>query len=1085
MKIPPLVSQILLVGGLALAGSPRLQAQSVPPASPTEPEAATSPAAPARDQLNASKDTSATVKLNPFEVQAEKDSGYYAANTLSGTRINSKVEDLGASITVVTKQQLNDTAALDINDIFKYEAGTEGIYNYTAQNSSAATNDAIQSSPQTATRIRGIGAPNMAMNNFVMTSKIPTDTYDLESVEISRGPNSTLFGLGNPSGTVNLNTLRASFARNVDTLSLRADSFGGWRTNLDAGRVLWKDKVALRIAAVDQEGKYERTPSYDDVKRIYGTLTLAPFRTTAIHLIAEHYKENRQTPNYLTPRDGVSEWIADGRPTWNPLTYTAMVNGTSVQVPVTNENGLPGTAGALPAGLFSNTTNYTRPSMYIDGGQVQLWETSRFASTANPNGSTTSNVRLLSGSGSAYLRSNVNGGVLYQIPGINNKALYDWTKYNAVTPNWNYDNAALYTADIEQQIIPDMYFRAAWHLEDQSTFNRNIVNPPILQVDVNQYLLDGRPNPFFLRPFYQSSEPTTFRSPEYNDNQQLQLTYDLNFEKLTGRHWTRWLGEHRMLGYYENRHITDGTFRYRDAVTDTNLFWEQPPYTAVGALNLSNGIALNRATYRYYVGPPNALGFTPHFTPPKTGVQGKFNFMYNNPDGSWVTQPENFGLLSYTSSQTRQEIVSHGAVTQSSFWDDRIVFTGGLRKDFNRVRNSNASIVNPATGLYDNGLVSTYLPWTEARGTTRTLNLVVKPFPWLGFFAEKSTSFLPQPPAMDLNGNSLPNTYAHGQDVGGYLNFFNNKLVFRISFYKNSIINDRNSDSTIGGRIISLEKSFNTWALDAAAAKLGVVTTDPAAIALAGTWLQYPPTLARTLALYDAGAAVRGVNNTEGMGGELSLDYNPSYNLNFKLVGSQTKAVPTSLENNLTDFIAVRMPVWLSATDGLGDAFWTSTKYYSQSQQNFYTTSISVPIEISQALLGKSNPQVKEYSFRALGSYRFTQGWGKGFSVGGDLRWDDKSSIGYLAGAPDADGIVRHLDVNKSIYDPARYAGDMFAAYNTTVDQGRVGLRVQLNWNQAFVTGGLRATAVNPDGQPYNYRIIDPQQVILTTTFSY
>src|SRR6187549_1335100 len=61
------------------------------------------------------------VKLSPFEVVSDNN-GYYASNTMSGTRLNSKIEDLGASITVVTKQQMQDFALLDINDIFNYEA---------------------------------------------------------------------------------------------------------------------------------------------------------------------------------------------------------------------------------------------------------------------------------------------------------------------------------------------------------------------------------------------------------------------------------------------------------------------------------------------------------------------------------------------------------------------------------------------------------------------------------------------------------------------------------------------------------------------------------------------------------------------------------------------------------------------------------------------------------------------------------------------------------------------------------------------------------------------------------------------------
>jgi hypothetical protein len=45
---------------------------------------------------------------------------------MSGTRLNTKVEDLASSLTVITKEQMSDFALLDLNDIFLYEAGHRG-----------------------------------------------------------------------------------------------------------------------------------------------------------------------------------------------------------------------------------------------------------------------------------------------------------------------------------------------------------------------------------------------------------------------------------------------------------------------------------------------------------------------------------------------------------------------------------------------------------------------------------------------------------------------------------------------------------------------------------------------------------------------------------------------------------------------------------------------------------------------------------------------------------------------------------------------------------------------------------------------
>lgn len=58
-------------------------------------------------------------ELSPFAVvTSDSDIGYHAENTLAGSRLNTNVSDLASSITIVTRQQMEDTGSLDINDIF-------------------------------------------------------------------------------------------------------------------------------------------------------------------------------------------------------------------------------------------------------------------------------------------------------------------------------------------------------------------------------------------------------------------------------------------------------------------------------------------------------------------------------------------------------------------------------------------------------------------------------------------------------------------------------------------------------------------------------------------------------------------------------------------------------------------------------------------------------------------------------------------------------------------------------------------------------------------------------------------------------
>jgi outer membrane receptor protein involved in Fe transport len=214
------------------------------------------------------------VVISPFKVVSD-DRGYQATNTMSGTRLNTKLEDVFASVTVVTKQQMIDTAVLDMNDVFKYEASTEGTANFTliSKDQNGSVSDKTASDPQRANRIRGLsgglgssvgansGGVNTAWGNFQSNGSIPFDLYNVEAVEISRGPNSSLFGIGQPNGTVNVVPTQANPQRFSFAATLRADDWGGNRASVNINQPLITNKLAIRVAAVNEEKGFTRKPA--------------------------------------------------------------------------------------------------------------------------------------------------------------------------------------------------------------------------------------------------------------------------------------------------------------------------------------------------------------------------------------------------------------------------------------------------------------------------------------------------------------------------------------------------------------------------------------------------------------------------------------------------------------------------------------------------------------------------------------------------------------------------------------------------------------------------------------------------------
>ncbi len=1034
------------------------------------------------------------VELSPFQVNAGQDKGYLASNTLSGTRLNSKLEDLGSSITVVTKQQMLDTAVLDINDIFAYEANTEGTGNYTSftVDRNGGVTDNIQSGPQTANRIRGLDTANTARGNFASNSSIPIDLYNTEAVEISRGPNSNIFGLGNTSGTVNIIGTQANLTRPVSPFSARVDRYGGFRTSLDLNRPLLRDKLAVRLSAVYQHTDYQRKLSSDETKRQQGAVTNRPFSNTTIRGTYESYHNYARRPNSVNPRDGVSYWNAVGRPTWDPSTrLVTYANGTKAG---------PFTAAQdanLPLGLFAQGTGfYNRPSIYVDNGGIQFWSVNRtgtvpttgvFAGIPTPDNPNTDLRFLESGTDLQRLRGSLYP--LYVTPSITNRALYDWSSVNFVAPNYNKDKADISTFEIEQTFFRTPHqllaARAGWFREDADNYSRNFIGGTnaVLYVDVNEKLLDARTNPYFLRPYIAASEPTLFNRPNVNDIQSLDLAYQLTPSQLP--RWFSWIGTQKLAAHGETRRIDTATFRYRDTVLN-NHTW----------INLQNraGITAGRAYYKYYAGDNQGQGID---SAPAAvyGLSGTYPLTwFNAATNQWVNEPALVGESGITpSNRVRREIRTQSVTTQNFFFNDRVVTTFGWRRDKNRSRDSNGATVDATTGLLNYDALKVWGPWIDKTGDTKTAGVVVKPFRWLNAHFNKSDSFQPATTQYNLFGDVLPNPTGEGRDYGITLSVLEGKLNVKVNKYTTLQVNSRSGDAGIvatrairmdTGRSGNGNDSFNleAWATllsNARFAAQGIVPTAAQTSSAVAKIMGLPEGFLDTL----VGKSITETSDIAAKGLEFELNYNPVRNWTMKLTAAQQISTDSNLSPGVQKYLDSRLPIWTTVKDDAGVNWWTTRLGSGGVPLDFYTGNVSAPFKLAIANSGKPRTQVREWRFNGLTNYNFTEGRLKNFSVGGGFRWEDKAAIGFRGAAPEADGVVRSLDGNRPVFDKSRYYVDLSTGYNMRLFNNRVRARIQLNVRNVFEKGRLQPIAVNPDGSAFAFRIIDPRMFILSTTF--
>ncbi|MBI5769342.1 MAG: TonB-dependent receptor plug domain-containing protein [Verrucomicrobia bacterium] len=257
-----------------------------------------------------------TITLTPFEVATTKDTGYQATETLAGTRIRTDLRDVGSAIQVVTKEFLKDVGATDAGTLLQYTtntevAGTRGTYTGLGNGTSVDESGNLRA-PQGAQRVRGLAAADNARDFFV--TDIPWDSYIVDRIDIQRGPNSILFGLGSPAGMVNAGLRNAEF-RNFGSVDARFGSYGSARSTLDLNQQIIPKVLSLRLDGLWSNEKFRQEPAFQDDRRFYGALRFdpqlfkAPGFHTSIRAKFEHGDITANRPRTVTPNDNLSAWF--------------------------------------------------------------------------------------------------------------------------------------------------------------------------------------------------------------------------------------------------------------------------------------------------------------------------------------------------------------------------------------------------------------------------------------------------------------------------------------------------------------------------------------------------------------------------------------------------------------------------------------------------------------------------------------------------------------------------------------------------------------------------------------------------------
>lgn len=203
--------------------------------------------------------------------------GYQTEAISSATKTLTPLRDTPQSVTVVTREQIQDQSFQSLGDIVKY---IPGITAHQGENN----RDQLV--------IRGNStSADFYLNGMRDDVQYYRDLYNVEQVEALKGPNAMIFGRGGGGGVVNRVTKEANFST-LRELTLQGGSFRNRRVTADFGQPL-NDKLAFRL-----NGLYENSDSfrrYVGLKR-YGlnpTITLLPNAQTKLTFSYEYFHDER------------------------------------------------------------------------------------------------------------------------------------------------------------------------------------------------------------------------------------------------------------------------------------------------------------------------------------------------------------------------------------------------------------------------------------------------------------------------------------------------------------------------------------------------------------------------------------------------------------------------------------------------------------------------------------------------------------------------------------------------------------------------------------------------------------------------
>ncbi|MCC5806438.1 MAG: TonB-dependent receptor [Opitutales bacterium] len=235
--------------------------------------------------------------LDTLVVDARDQRGYVASTSMSGTRLAQLVRDLPIPIDIITEDFIRDTGALTVREALQYSAGlevAEDFANLAPGQSTLMSQQAGENPSPTGTsfRLRGFVTQAVLRNGFRREGS--SDTINVVQVDVVRGPNALLYGIGNFGGVVNYVT-RQPYDEYGASLRVSVGSHAFYRAQVDVTGPITEDLYfRLPLMYQDRENWFDH---FRERRRgIAPVITYRIGTRTRVQLEFDYYETERTLP---------------------------------------------------------------------------------------------------------------------------------------------------------------------------------------------------------------------------------------------------------------------------------------------------------------------------------------------------------------------------------------------------------------------------------------------------------------------------------------------------------------------------------------------------------------------------------------------------------------------------------------------------------------------------------------------------------------------------------------------------------------------------------------------------------------------